>query len=352
MCQHVHNPLQCIIPPYIAEHLASSENSNLRKLGQRLLSSSAAFRATRGMARMMPSMLAVASSLKKKTRLVYDSNGTTTLQHKLVRSEGDKETTDPAVNEAYNFAGDTYDFYKEIFKRNSLDDNGMTPISNIHVADPDTGELMDNAFWDGEQMAYGDGSGLGFERFTKAIDVVGHELTHGVVSFTSNLIYRNESGALNEHFADVFGLLIGQWKRGETAANGSWLIGKDIIQPAPTRRALRDMENPGSAFKNDLLLGNDPQPGHMSKIYKGTADRGGVHINSGIPNRAFVLTAKALGGSSWETAGQIWYKTMVALTSNSTFVDCANQTLIQAQSMGMAAKKAVKTAWREVGINI
>jgi Zn-dependent metalloprotease len=132
--------------------------------------------------------------------------------------------------------------------------------------------------------------------------VIGHELTHGVESFTSNLEYRNQSGALNEHFADVFGVLIKQWKNGETALKRNWLVGAEVLVPAPTRRAIRDMENPGTAFVNDPDLGTDPQPGHMRQLYRGAADRGGVHINSGIPNRAFVLFAKALKGKSWDVA--------------------------------------------------
>ncbi len=350
MCYSDHNPLQCIIPPYVADHLAGSADPKLRRLGQRLISSSATFRAMRNAARLMPALMVTAAPLKRRHRLIYDSKGTASLQHKLVRSEGDPKSTDPAVNEAYDFSGDTYDFYDKVFDRNSLDDNGMTLISNVHVADPDTGEPMDNAFWDGEQMAYGDGSGSGFDRFTKSIDVVGHELTHGVVTFTSNLIYFGQSGALNEHFADVFGVLVGQWVRGETANNGSWLIGADLIQPAPTRRALRDMENPGTAFQGDPLLGDDPQPAHMDDLYTGPRDRNGVHINSGIPNRAFALAAKAIGGKAWDVTGRIWYDTMRKLNKDAKIVDCANQTLADAPDA--PARKAVKAAWKKVGITL
>ncbi len=97
----------------------------------------------------------------------------------------------------------------------------MTLISSVHVGEVDeNGTLvaMNNAFWNGEQMAYGDGDGVIFRNFTGSLDVVGHELTHGVESFTSNLEYRNQSGALNEHFADVFGVLVRQWINGETAS--------------------------------------------------------------------------------------------------------------------------------------
>ena len=233
----------------------------------------------------------------------------------------------------------------------------MTLISSVHVGEVDengTRVPMNNAFWNGEQMAYGDGDGVIFRDFTGSLDVVGHELTHGVESFTSNLEYRNQSGALNEHFADVFGVLVRQWINGETALKANWLIGAEVLVPAPTRRAIRDMENPGTAFVNDPDLGDDPQPGHMRDLYTGFADRGGVHINSGIPNRAFVLVAKALKGSAWNVAGRIWYDTMLQLTTTSQIADCARVSLQVASTpkYGAAAKKAVKSAWKKVGISL
>jgi Zn-dependent metalloprotease len=211
---------------------------------------------------------------------------------------------------------------------------------------------MNNALWNGEQMAYGDGDGTTFQRFTRSLDVVGHELTHGVQSYTSNLTYYGQSGALNEHFADVFGILVRQWNNGEKALKANWVLGAEVFVPATTRRGIRDMENPGTAFVNDPDLGNDPQPAHMSKLYTGARDRGGVHINSGIPNRAFVLTAQALKGNAWDVAGRIWYDTLLQLTTSSQFVECAKLTVQVATGHGAAAKKAVKAAWKKVGITV
>jgi Zn-dependent metalloprotease len=317
------------------------------------ISSAAAMRAFREAAQAMPTLMAAMSPAGRKHRLIYDAGMTDRLPGKLVRSEGQAKTADPAVNEAYDFSGHTYDFYAKLFERNSLDDNGMTLISTVHLADIDeTGSFipMNNAFWNGQQMAYGDGDGLLFQRFTRALEVVGHELTHGVQSFTSNLRYFGQSGALNEHFADVFGVLVRQWRNGEKAAEASWVIGAEVLVPGATRRGIRDMEKPGTAFVNDPLLGTDPQPAHMTKIYTGPRDRGGVHINSGIPNRAFVLAAKAIGGFAWEAAGRIWYDAMLQLTSTSQFQDCARLTVQVASGHGAAAKKAVKAAWRKVGV--
>jgi Zinc metalloprotease (elastase) len=335
--------------------MANSPDPDVRSRAIASIRTAAAMRATRIAAQAMPSLMAVMAPNQKKTRLVYDARKGTQLPGKLVRSEGQAKLADAAVNEAYDYAGNTYDFYSEVFKRNSLDDKGMTLISSVHVGEVnEVGQLvsMNNAFWNGEQMAYGDGDGKIFQRFTRALDVVGHELTHGVQSFTSNLTYFAQSGALNEHFADVFGILVRQWKNSETVAKANWVIGAEVLKLKPTRRGIRDMENPGTAFINDPDLGTDPQPAHMSKLYTGPRDRQGVHINSGIPNRAFVLTAKALGGKAWETAGRIWYDTLLQLTSTSQFRDCAKLTVQVATSHGAAAKKAVKDAWKKVGITV
>lgn len=355
MCTHERNPIQCIIPPYITEHMAKSDDPAVRDRAIAHLSTAATMRALREAAQAMPTLMASMSPSGQKHRLIYDTKKTNQLPGKLVRSEGQAKVADPAVNEAYDFSGDTYDFYNKVFQRNSLDNNGMRLISSVHVADvDDNGKFvaMDNAFWNGEQMAYGDGDGIAFQRFTLSLDVVGHELTHGVQSFTSNLKYLGQSGALNEHFADVFGILVRQWKNGETAAKANWVVGAELMIPATTRRGIRDMENPGTAFVGDPVIGNDPQPAHMSKLYTGPRDRGGVHINSGIPNRAFVLIAKALGGNAWDLAGRIWYDTLLQLTSTSVFIDCAKLTVQVAATHGAAAKKAVKAAWKKVGITV
>ena len=303
----------------------------------------------------MPTLMATMSPNCQKDRVVYDAQQTDLLPGKVVRSEGQSPVSDVAVNDAYDLSGDAYDFYEQVFQRNSLDNNGMMLVSSVHVAEVDaTGQYvpMNNGFWTGKQMAYGDGDGSLFRRFTQSLDVVGHELTHGVQAFTSNLRYYGQSGALNEHFADVFGILIRQWKNNETAAGASWVVGAEILAPAPNRRGVRDMENPGTAF-NDPEIGKDPQVDHFSNLYTGQLDSGGVHINSGIPNRAFVLTARAIGGNAWDVAGRIWYKTMLQLSSDSRFIDCAQLTVqIAAADFGTAATNAVRAGWEMVGISV
>jgi len=215
-------PIQCIIPPYMLEQLTRSADPRVRDQAIAGLTQSAAVRAVRAFAQNVPGMMVVPSPAATKTRLIYDARTRDRIPGKLVRSEGEKKSRDVAVNEAYDYSGDTYDFYREVFGRNSLDDAGMTLISSVHVGEADSSgryRPLDNAFWDGGQMAYGDGDGRVFARFTGSLDVVAHELTHGVQSFTSNLDYAGQSGALNEHFSDVFGCSCGsgggrsRWRR-------------------------------------------------------------------------------------------------------------------------------------------
>jgi Zn-dependent metalloprotease len=352
-------PLACIIPPFLLERMAEAGDAAIRRRAVVDLAQATAIQAVRDLVRSMPSLLATPSPGCCRERLVYDARGRDELPGRLVRREGDRRSKDPAVNEAYDHCGATYDFFRDVFDRNSLDDEGMSLISSVHAGESDGHgyQPMNNAFWNGSQMAYGDGDGVVFERFTRSLDVVAHELTHGVQSFTSNLVYRGESGALNEHFADVFGVLVRQWSQARAAATEpvprSWLIGAELVVPAPTRRAVRDMQRPGTAFVEDPLLGTDPQPGHMRDRYRGSADRGGVHINSGIPNRAFVLAAEALDDQPWETAGRIWYDTMLEIPSRAGFEDAARITLrIARDDHGADAAKAVREAWKAVGITV
>jgi len=351
------NPLHCFIPPYMLERMAQSPKTLVSARAIANLTSSSAFLASRLTARNMPSMHAIKSPDGRKHRVIHDAKGTDNLPGAVVRKEGQAATGDKATDEAYDGSGDVYDFYAQLFERNSLDDSGMSLVSTVHVAEVDfNGDHvpLSNAYWNGSQMAYGDGDDLVFKRFTGSLEVIGHELTHGVQSFTSNLDYRGQSGALNEHFADVFGMLVRQWKQGTSAAESDWVVGKELLVPAPTRRGIRDMEKPGTAYSNDPDLGDDPQPATMADLYTGAKDRGGVHINSGIPNRAFVLVAKALGGNAWEVAGRIWYETMLKLASDSQFVDCAKASIKIASDprFGPKAKKAVQAAWKEVGVKV
>lgn len=347
--RHNRNCLHCIVPPYVLNHMAESSDANIRKLAVEALMSGAEARAIRSTLASMPRMSAIPSPTGRKHRLVYDLQHRTLndLPGKLVVEEGGKLPDDPAVREAYRHAGTVHNFYRKVHARNSLDDNGMSLISSVHL-----GRNHNNAYWTGEQMVYGDGDGRMFVRFTKSLDVVGHEFSHGVVTHTCNLVYQNEPGALNEHFADVFGVLVAQWKRRQTVKAAAWTVGKDCLGPAVNATGLRTFKA-GKAFENDPIMGTDIQPKHYKDKYKGTADYGGVHINSGIPNHAFYRLAMELGGRAWEKPGAIWYRSLTMLNATSSFADMVAATASAATEKfgaGSIEVKAVNYAWKAVGL--
>jgi len=204
-------------------------------------------------------------------------------------------------------------------------------------------------------MIYGDGDGKLFNRFTESLDIIGHELTHGVTQHTAALVYQDQPGALNEHFSDVFGILVKQYALKQTAAKSDWLIGTGIFTKAVHGDAVRSMKAPGTAY-DDKLVGKDPQPGHMKNYQTMTADNGGVHVNSGIPNHAFYLAATLLGGKAWTVAGRIWFETLTTLLKpKASFRDCARATVAAAAKRYGAKsepERAVIEAWKEVGIDL
>ncbi|ACB50309.1 putative peptidase M4, thermolysin [Crocosphaera subtropica ATCC 51142] len=348
-----HNPLHCYLPPYVLKNLAQCEDPEIRRLAIEALEASAearAIRATMGAIATIAPMFSSTPISTKKNRLVYDMEERRfVLPGKLVRREGEDPTGDSAVDEAYDHAGITYDFYKQRFNRNSIDNRGMDLISSVHV-----GRQYNNAFWNGRQMAYGDGDGQIFIRFTKALDVAGHEITHGVITHESNLEYQGESGALNESFADVMGALVQQWHLGQNDPNtADWDMGELIMGSSPATR-LRTFKAE-KAYEDDPYLGTDRQPKHIRDKYTGLEDNGGVHINSGIPNHAFYLIALDIGGPSWEKAGKIWYQTLRNLNSQSDFQEAADMTYQVAGQLfgnGSLEQQAVKQGWDGVGINI
>lgn len=357
MCSRI-TPVTChIIPPHMLDAMLKSPDPRVRKTALANIVAAERARSERAtLAELRPKLPreAVTDVPKTKNRIVHDAKRKPTLDGPVVRKERDRTTGDPEVDEAYRFSGYVYDFYKKFFERRSIDDLGMRLKSSVRYRE-EPAEPYNNAFWWQQQMAYGDGDGVVFKRFTAALDVVGHELTHGVVEFTANLSYRNQPGALNEHFADVFGSLIKQWRKKQTAAEADWLIGDQLLYRRETRRALRSMKAPGTAYENDPDLGDDPQPAHMDDMYTGSADHGGVHINSGIPNHAFYVAAVALGGSAWEKAGRIWYDALQRLRPTSDFEDCAKVTYTSAGTLygaGSREQQAVRNGWDEVGISM
>lgn len=333
----------CIVPPHLLREIINRGDPAMKKWAINTITLSEQTR----MQRQVFVTNTIMSVSEQKQRRIYDAKNKSTLPGKLVRTEGDPSVDDPAVNEAYDGAGWTYDLYKDVYGRNSVDDKGMTLDSTVHYS-----EKYDNAFWNGNQMVYGDGDGKIFNRFTIAIDVIGHELTHGVTQYTAKLEYQDQSGALNEHISDVFGSIVKQYSLKQNTKQADWLIGYGLFMPKIHGIALRSMKAPGTAY-DDPLIGKDPQPGTMQDYNDTSEDNGGVHINSGIPNRAFYLIATDIGGYSWDKAGKIWYKTLDLLNANSTFEDMASCTFEAAGILfGSAEQESVRKGWDGVGITV
>lgn len=349
-----HHPLQCIVPPHMLREIVQNGNEAQRNYALNTLTTSAQFRGRRTAMMDMSALMRAAAGTSGKNRIIYDAGFGTTLPGTVARREGDPPTADTAVNEAYDGSGITYDLFKEMFARDSIDGRGMRLDSTVHY-----GKGYDNAFWNGNQMVYGDGDedlpaeDRLFNRFTIAIDIIAHELTHGVTQFEAKLAYWEQSGALNESFSDVFGALVKQYQRNQTAAEADWIIGEGLFTANVNGVGIRSMQAPGSAY-NDPLIGKDPQPGHMRDYVTTTEDNGGVHINSGIPNKAFHVAATEMGGYAWEKAGQIWYITLRdKLSASSRFSEAATQTYLVAGELfgqGSLEQQAVKKGWAAVGL--
>ena len=349
------HPHCTIVPPYLLVRLAKLDDPRFAQAAaaarQSLLRDSQ-IRQLRGGARPFPNSGArtvPARTPGQSDRTISDAGGQERLPGRRVRTEGQPAGSDPAVNEAYEGLGATQDLFWAQFGRDSIDGAGMPMDATVHY-----GKQYDNAFWDGERMVFGDGDGQVFNRFTISPSVIGHELTHGVTQFTANLRYQGQSGALNESISDVFGALVEQHARTQSTTEASWLIGEGLFTDQVEGVALRSMKAPGTAY-NDDVLGKDPQPASMADYVETEDDNGGVHLNSGIPNRAFYLVADALGGNAWETPGRIWYDTLTGtgLGSNSDFAAFAVATAETAARLygeGGAAHDAVLLAWATVGV--
>ena len=237
---------------------------------------------------------------------MHTADNTETLPGEVARTDGDPPTGDPAVDEAFDSSGQVLELFATQFARRSMDGQGSPVSITVHF-----GVDYANAFWDGTQLVFGDGDGVIFDRFTEPMDVMAHEFAHGVTQFTAGLAYVDQSGALNESISDVFAAMTKQLARSQTADQADWLIGEGLFRPGVDGRALRSMLEPGTAY-DDPRIGRDPQVGRMADYVTTTDDNGGVHINSGIPNRAFALAARDLGGFTWERIGKVWYDALTA----------------------------------------
>ena len=260
--------------------------------------------------------------------------------------------------DAHYYANVTDDYYMAIFNRNSLDNNGMRMVSTAHY-----GRNYNNAFWNGQQIAYGDGDGKKtFRELSGGLDVSTHEFTHGVTDFTSNLVYQGESGALNESFSDMLGNsseFYAQSNGLDPAGQPDWQIGEDVYLPTDDVPGFRNMADPAE----------DGDPDHYSELYTGKQDNGGVHSNSGIPNHAYYLlvnggsnagqarghdhTAPSVVGIGLANAEQIFYMGFTSLPTTATMSQARGATVAAASALhGVGSQQEISTsaAWEAVGV--
>ncbi|TCP57636.1 thermolysin [Tumebacillus sp. BK434] len=278
--------------------------------------------------------------LEDTTKYMYQTNGSkittldyrngTSSQYAITDADNNFDAAAQRAGvDAHYYAGATYDYYYSQLGRNSINGSGMAIKSGVRYA-----TRYNNAFWDGRQMTYGDGDGTNFKAFSGALDVVAHELTHGVTDYTSKLVYQNQSGALNESWSDAIGAVLD---------SGDWLLGEDITLPGYGAKAFRSMSDPGAYG----------DPDHMSKYVNTTSDNGGVHTNSGIPNKAFYNFATAIGSRS--IAGKIWYTASRDYMTSRTNFSGARAATLQATAALYGSSSsyytALKNAWTAVGVN-
>ena len=356
MCHNHFNPLRCIVPPYMLDKLVISDNNNIADPAINSSFRSHRFRSDRIYFQQASVHTKKVLGARSATAgppvlnmVVYDNKHRTDFSRakKVWDSENNQSVSSRDARNVIEGGKASWDFYYSLFGRNSIDNNGFQLNHYFHYD-----RLLDNAYWDGRRMIYGDGDHIIFASFTSDMDIIGHELTHGVTENEANLDYENQPGALNESFSDIFGILIKQRSLNHDVKKANWLIGEKVLKGK--KYALRSMKEPGKAYVNHPILGSDPQPATMDDYVNlpntPAGDYGGVHINSGIPNYAFYVTAFNIGGYAWEKAGRIWYSVLTDknLLQNADFIDVKNLCIFHAESLygiGSLEVKAVKQGW-------
>lgn len=353
MCNNHRNPIRCIIPPYIADKIAGDDDKQLdNKLRDNRFRSDRKFFASLDHSQQKQMAIKKVKVAKPKANIVlYSCEHAYDLNCKPIELGTITKSKDKELINVYRGVKHTWDFYYKIFNRNSIDNQGMALVNSIHY-----GKRYNNAMWNGRQMIYGNGDKKVFKSFTSDIDIIGHELAHGVTQYTANFDYENQPGALNESYSDVFGIMIKQYALNQTVKESNWLIGENIM--LGKKYALRSLIAPGTAFIDHPSWYSDPQPATMDKYLKepnnAAGDYGGVHWNSGIPNYAFCMAALEAGGYSWHTVGKVWYAALTEnLKKDSTFEDAKQATILQARKLfgkGSKVEQAVIFGWKKAKV--
>ncbi|WIM98782.1 M4 family metallopeptidase [Actinoplanes oblitus] len=338
-------PICFYVPSHIIDHIAR----NARRAGldadaaQRTAVASAAIRQQRQTLATTSMDALTTPRPGQGDRQIFDDQQRFETGGKLVRGEDDGPAAPANVNAAYDSLGATREFFREVLGRDSIDNAGMTLLGDVNY-----GDKYDNAFWDGTRMVFGNGDEQIFQDFTRDVDVCAHELTHGITQHTAGLIYTDQPGAMNEAFSDIFAACVDQFVQKVDAGEHNWLIGEEVMAAPMYGEAIRSMAHPGTAYDNPVL-GKDPQAGHMSQY----VPDGDPHINSGIINRAFYLSAIDLGSYP---AAKIFYAALQSLWPHALFTDCAYLCAEQARLLARDGKvsrnapQTIRAAFREVGV--
>ncbi|OJI80468.1 hypothetical protein ASPTUDRAFT_78527 [Aspergillus tubingensis CBS 134.48] len=272
-----------------------------------------------------------------QARDIYDCRNKRGLPGLLIRTESSSAPTtqDDTVNHVYNSFGIFLQFLSSVLGRRSIDNDGLRLIGCLHYD----------------------------KNLNNALDVVVHELMHGVTDHTAGLLYEGQSGALSESISDVFACVVEQWWRRQGVEEADWVVGRGVcVWPKGKKGAgagvgetgLRSLKAPGTAY-DDAVLGRDGQPSHMNGFVYTEKDNGGVHWNSGIPSHAFYLCAVGFGGRCWERAAVVWYQALTdpRVEPNCSFEKFACVTVDIAEAMfGGEAGGLVRRAWVEVGVEV
>lgn len=295
----------------------------------------------------------------------FDNRNTTGSTYRFTDTDNTwNSTTQRAGVDAHYGSAKVYDYFKSVHGRNGIDGSGgpgyytsADGVTRLISSKVHYGSRYNNAFWNGSYMTYGDGDGTTFTPLV-TLDIAGHEMTHGVTERTAGLVYSNQSGALNEAVSDIFGAMVERYVKGESS--NTWKIGEQAYTPATSGDALRYMDNPHAAPNSGYTADDDPD--HYSERYTGTADNGGVHINSGIANKAFYLLAKggthhrggSMTGIGSDVAARIWYRALTSyMTSSTNFAGARTACLNAASALyGSTSTQyaAVRQSWCLVGV--